>query len=167
MEIGLSLGSNLGDRLALLAEARSRILAIPGLALTAQAPVYETEPVSVAPAFDDLLYLNTVLIVESAVELPALSRALHAIEDQMGRRRTADRNSPRPIDIDIIYADGLSIVTGETIIPHPRWKERRFVVQPLADVRPGLVLPGEARTVKEIFRSLPEKERVTIFIKQW
>ena len=167
MEIGLSLGSNLGNRLASLIEARRRILAIPGLTLAAQAPVYETEPVGVAPAFGDLLYLNTVLIIESALELPVLSGELHAIEDQMGRRRTADRNSPRPIDIDIIYADGLSIVSEETIIPHPRWKDRRFVVQPLADVRPGLVLPGEARTVKEILRSIPEKERVTIFIKQW
>jgi 2-amino-4-hydroxy-6-hydroxymethyldihydropteridine diphosphokinase len=167
MEIGLSLGSNLGDRLAMLAEARRQILAIHGLALTAQAPVYETEPVGVASAFGDLLYLNTVLIVESALELPVLSREWHAIEDRMGRRRTADRNSPRPIDIDIIYADGLRIASEVLMIPHPRWKERRFVVQPLADVRPGLSLPGEKRTVLEVLRSLPERERVALFTKQW
>ena len=167
MEIGLSLGSNLGDRLALLAEARRRVLAIHGLALAAQAPVYETEPVGVAPAFGDLFYLNTVLIVEAALELPALSRQLHAIESQMGRRRTADLNSPRPIDIDIIYANGLSLVSEEIRVPHPRWKERRFVVQPLADVRPDLSLPGDPRSVSEVLRSLPEKERVTLFTKQW
>ena len=167
MEIGLSLGSNLGDRLALLAEARRRILAIPGLTLTAQASVYETEPVGVAPAFSELLYLNTVLIVESAPDVPALSRRLHAIEDRMGRRRGPDRNSPRPIDIDILYADGLRLATAEVRVPHPRWKERRFVVQPLAEVRPDLALPGEPRTVGEVLRSLPEGPRVACFTKQW
>jgi 2-amino-4-hydroxy-6-hydroxymethyldihydropteridine diphosphokinase len=167
MEIGLSLGTNLGDRLAMLTEARRRILAIAGVTLTAQAPVYETEPVGVAPAFSDLLYLNTALVVESLLEMHLLSRQLHAIEDAMGRRRGPDRNSPRPIDIDIIYADGLRIVTEDMRIPHPRWKERRFVVQPLADMRPDLVLPGESKTVSEVLRSLPEGEQVALFTKQW
>jgi 2-amino-4-hydroxy-6-hydroxymethyldihydropteridine diphosphokinase len=121
----------------------------------------------VAAAFEALLYLNTVLIVESATDLLPLSRQLHGIEDRMGRRRGPDRNGPRPIDIDILYANGLSLATAEVRVPHPRWKERRFVVQPLAEVRPDLALPGEPRTVSEVLRSLPERPRVTCFTKQW
>lgn len=155
MEIGLSLGSNLGDRLGSLREAAERIGALPGVRVVAAAPVYETEPVDASPEHAALKYLNSVLIIESSTDLDVLSEALHAIEDSLGRRRVADRNAPRTIDIDVIYADSARRRDGRLDLPHPRWAERRFVVQPLADVRPGLVVESGGMTVAERLKVLP------------
>ena len=103
MEIGLGLGSNLDHRLDYLREAVHRIDALPGTQILAKAPIYETEPVDVKPEYKPLEYLNTVIIIESTMPLPALSDAVHKIETDMGRVRTEDRNAPRPIDICLLY----------------------------------------------------------------
>jgi 2-amino-4-hydroxy-6-hydroxymethyldihydropteridine diphosphokinase len=161
MEIGLSLGSNLGDRLANLAEATRRILALPGVRRLAASPVYETDPVGVQPQYRHLAYLNAVLIVASDTPVETLAESLRGIEHDLGRRRGADRNAPRPIDIDILYAGQEQRATAALEIPHPRWAQRRFVVQPLADVRPGLVLPGSDRTIAQILAGLTDPGRVT------
>lgn len=158
MEIGLSLGSNLDHRLDNLREATNRIDALPGIQILAKAPIYETSPVEVKPEYSTLLFLNTVIIIESSMELSALSDALHKIEADMGRIRTEDRNAPRVIDIDVLYAGNIERADGVLDLPHPRWSQRRYVVQPLADVRPFLRLPGESRTVSEILTSLPLSE---------
>lgn len=162
MEIGLGLGSNLDRRLENLREAVRRIAMLPGTHLLAKAPVYETEPVDVRPEYRSLEYLNTVIIIESDMELQALSDAVHQIEADMGRVRTEDRNAPRVIDIDILYADGVQRADGLLDLPHPRWAQRRFVVQPLADVRPFLHLPGESRMISEVLETLPESN-ITLF----
>lgn len=155
MEIGLSLGSNLDHRLDNLREAVRRIGLLPGTHVTAKAPIYETEPVDVKPEYRPLEYLNTVIIIESTMELSALSDAVHQIESDMGRVRTEDRNAPRPIDIDILYAGNIRRADGILDLPHPKWAHRRFVLQPLADVRPFLRLPGEPRPVSEVLKTLP------------
>jgi len=155
MEIGLGLGSNLDHRLDNLREATKRITALPGTRLLAKAPIYETEPVDVKPEYKPLQYLNSVIIVESAMELMAFSDAIHKIEDEMGRIRTEDRNAPRTIDIDILYAGQITRADGTLDLPHPRLGHRRYVLQPLADVRPFLRLPGEARLVPDILKALP------------
>lgn len=155
MEIGLSLGSNLNHRLDNLREATSRVEALPGTRIVAKAPVYETEPVDVKQEYATLHYLNTVVIIETDMALADLSNAIHQIETDMGRVRTEDRNAPRVIDVDILYADNIKHANGILDLPHPRWAQRRFVVQPLADVRPHLRLPGDSRQVSEVLRSLP------------
>lgn len=155
MEIGFSLGSNLGDRLANLREAADRIQAFPGTAILARSRVYETAPVGVKPQYRDLAYLNAVLIVATDLPVEEVSLRIHAIETDMGRVRTEDRFAPRPIDIDILYAGGDIRDDDSLTLPHPRWAERRFVVQPLADVRPNLVIPGYGQTVARILAALP------------
>jgi 2-amino-4-hydroxy-6-hydroxymethyldihydropteridine diphosphokinase len=155
MEIGLSLGSNLDHRLENLREATQRIDSLPGVRVLAKAPIYETDPVDVKPEYATLQYLNTVIIIESSMELAALSDALHKIEADMGRVRTEDRNAPRVIDIDVLYAGSVVQTDGILDLPHPRWAKRRFVIQPLADVRPFLRLPGETRQVLDILKHLP------------
>lgn len=155
MEIGLSLGSNLNQRLDNLREATHRVGGLPGTRIAAKAPVYETEPVGVKQEYATLHYLNTVVIIETDMALADLSNAIHQIETDMGRVRTEDQNAPRVIDIDVLYADALQQADGILDLPHPRWAQRRFVVQPLADVRPQLRLPGECRPVSEILKSLP------------
>lgn len=155
MEIGLSLGSNLDQRLEHLRKATSLITALPGTHILAKAPIYETEPVDVKEEFRHLEYLNTVIIIESSMELGAFSDAIHKIETDMGRVRTEDRNAPRLIDIDILYAGNIERRDGILDLPHPKWAHRRFVIQPLADVRPFLHLPGEPRNISEVLKSLP------------
>jgi len=168
MEIGISLGSNMGDRLANLREARERISRLPGVRLTAVSPVYETEPVGVSPAYRHLRFLNAVVVAESEIEPARLLSLFRRIEEDMGRKRGADRNEPRPIDIDIIYADSLVERDGGDLnLPHPRWAERRFVVAPLADARPDLVLPGQTMSVKDILLTLPERPAVVLFSSEW
>jgi 2-amino-4-hydroxy-6-hydroxymethyldihydropteridine diphosphokinase len=167
MEIGLSLGSNLGDRLEHLRRAAQRISVLPGVRIVAAAPVYETEPVGVQPVHATLKYLNTVLVIDGPAELDALSDALHAIETDLGRRRSADRNAPRTIDIDLIYVGGVRRRDGKLDLPHPRWAERRFVLQPLADVRPDLRLPDGEGTVRERLAGLSADEGIVCWAKDW
>ena len=84
----------------------------------------------------------------------------------MGRHRGLDRFAPRAIDIDIIYVGDVHIESGGLVVPHPRWMERRFVVQPLADVRPDLFLPGAGRVVREVLGQL-KGEAVTRLDRSW
>ena len=167
MEIGLSFGSNHGDRLRNLREGRSRVAALAGVRVAAASPVYETEPVDVAEEFRGRSFLNAVLIAECAGDLRSFSSAIHAIEDAMGRVRGPDRNAPRVIDIDIIYAGNEHHCETTLTVPHPRWKERRFVLQPLADVRPDLVIPGELRSVRAVLASLPDTPAARLFCREW
>jgi 2-amino-4-hydroxy-6-hydroxymethyldihydropteridine diphosphokinase len=167
MEIGLSLGSNLGDRLLNLSQAREMIAGIPGLRILASSPVYTTAPVDVPPEFADLPFLNAVLVVSADVGVENLFDQCASIEKTMGRQQGAARNSPRPIDIDIIFAGTIMMKSGDGGIPHPRWVQRRFVVQPLADIRPDLLIPGESRTVMEVLLTLPPTPKVVLFLRNW
>ena len=167
MEIGLSLGSNLGDRLANLRAARQGVLSLPDVTGLAQSRVYETEPVGVAPAHRDETFLNAVIVIDSPTPVTELVDRFHALEAHLGRRRTDDRYAPRPADIDIVYAGTLTFETPALTIPHPRWKDRRFVVQPLADVRPDLIIPGESKPVRDVLLTLPPRPNVVLFCKDW
>jgi 2-amino-4-hydroxy-6-hydroxymethyldihydropteridine diphosphokinase len=166
-EFGLSLGSNLGDRLSFLRRARAALAALPKTRISISSPVYETEPVDVQSAYRDCAFLNAVVILSSSLEPDAMSYHVHRIEHELGRRREPDRNAPRVIDIDVLYVDARVINHKDLTVPHPRWLERRFVVQPLADVRPDIVLPGTVRTVREILLSLPTEADVVRFLKEW
>ena len=167
MEIGLSLGTNLGDRLAHLIQMKKQILAIPGVSLAAQSPVYETEPVDVPSEFCNLLFLNSVLIIETLISSHQLMNLFLFIEQKIGRVPSPVANTPRPADIDIIYAGQLHIEEDHIVIPHPRWAQRRFVVQPLSDVRPELHIPGQSATVSDVLARLQDPSRVTLFTKTW
>lgn len=167
VEVGLSLGSNLGDRLANLQNARERVAAIPGVKLLASSAVYETEPVDVPAEFADKPFLNAVIIVSCALDIRVLHKKLTAIEADMGRQRGPERNAPRPIDIDILYAGQECIADAGLAIPHPRWTKRRFVVEPLSDVRPDLKLPGEPQTVRDVLAAFPHESACDVCARNW
>ena len=167
MEIGFSLGSNLYNRKRLLMQAKTLLLSAPRTTFVDQSPIYETTPVDVKPEYQDMPYLNSVVIVESGMPLESWLSYIGKIEDSLGRERSDDRNAPRPIDVDIIYAGDQIIDGGRLVVPHPRWAERRFVVQPLCDVRPDLVLPEAHKPVSEILRTLPPDEGLSVFDVQW
>lgn len=168
VEAGFSLGSNLGDRLGFLRAARDRLAAVPGARLVAQSPVYETDPVGVKPEYRDLKYLNAVVVIAAPMDAPAWLGALSAIELDLGRRRGDDRYAPRTIDIDLVYHGDAAVEGGGLVVPHPRWAQRLFVVRPLADVRPALVLPGNGRSVGDTVAALAgSPEKVWLFADAW
>ena len=155
MEAVLSLGSNLGDRPVWLARARDALAASAGIHITACSLVYETEPVDVSEAFAQQLYLNQAVIVETTLDARSFSDTVHAIETRLGRTRGPLPNQPRTVDIDIITFGGLRSDAPDLTLPHPRARTRRFVLQPLADLRPDMIFPGESLTVAELLRALP------------
>jgi len=164
MEIGLSLGANLGNRLLQLQAAKKQIIARKGVSFVAQSPVYETEPVEVSPGDCKLYFFNAVIIIETALPIPELIARFKSVEHELGRRPTRKSNASRLMDIDIIYAGNLRVESEDITVPHPRWFKRRFVVQPLSDVRPDLVIPAQTITVHEILRTLPDKHRVILSV---
>lgn len=130
MRVVIGLGSNVGDRLANLREATSRIAAL-GTVL-ARSSIYETAPVG-GPAQAD--FLNAALLVEYMESASALLAALQSIEHHLGRVRT-ERWGPRTIDLDILWIDGEAIETPDLVVPHPRLGERAFALAPLLEVAP-------------------------------
>jgi 2-amino-4-hydroxy-6-hydroxymethyldihydropteridine diphosphokinase len=168
MEIGFSLGSNLYNRKRLLMQAKNLLLSAPRTRFVDQSPIYETTPVDVKPEYQDMAYLNSIVIVDSELPVESWLSYIGKIEKNLGRERDeADRNAPRPIDVDIIYVDGQTIDSGGLEVPHPRWAERRFVVQPLCDVRPNLVLPETHQPVSQVLSSLPPDEGLSVFENRW
>lgn len=155
MHFGIALGSNLGDRVDNLrrgvALLRERVA---GLRITGAGRVYETKPVDCAPGTQ--AFLNTVLEVEADLTPQQLHAQLKAVEQQLGRPEKRERNSPRTLDLDLLYADDVITTDPELILPHPRLHLRRFVLQPLADIRPRLHLPGLADTVAALLQRLPD-----------
>ena len=135
----LSLGSNLGDRTANLRSAVER-LSQRCLLVKAISSVYETQPVGATeqPVPD---YLNCVIAAETNLEPDALLKCTQAVE-QAGGREPSFRWGPRTIDIDILWYDGMEIATDDLAIPHPRMLERAFVMIPLNEIAPDLLLPG-------------------------
>jgi quinolinate synthase len=140
----LGLGSNLGDRDALLSRARALAAALPGTSLTAASGLYETAPIG-GPEQGD--FLNQVVEIETTLLPRELLAAVQAIEIELGRAREV-RWGPRTVDLDILWYDGFAGAEPDLQVPHPRLEERRFVLDPLAELAPSLVLPS-GRTVAD------------------
>lgn len=165
IEYGLSLGSNLGRRRHNLRMARRRLAEFADV--LAVSPLYETEPVDVPEAHRKRRFLNAVIIVASALSPEHLLRRLRRIERELGRGARRPKNAPRTIDLDILYAGRLRRRAPRLTIPHPLWSQRRFVLRPLADVRPNLRIPGDRRTVREVLLSLPKTPKVILCTRIW
>jgi quinolinate synthase len=140
----LGLGSNQGDSERILERARERLHALPGTRVTAVSRLYRSAPVG-GPEQPD--YLNQVVAVETTTEPALLLQEVRRIEADLGRERTV-RWGPRTLDIDILWYHGPAVSTDDLQIPHPRMGERRFVLEPLAELAPHLVLP-DGTTVRE------------------
>ena len=130
-----------------------------------QSRVYETEPVGTGP--DAGPFLNAVIEVEFGADPFALLAALRSIESSLGRPTRYPRNAPRTLDLDILYASDLVLNDATLILPHPRLHQRRFVLAPLNDIRPALLLPGQTRSVAELLASLDDASAVTVFANAW
>jgi len=139
----VGLGSNMGDKAANISKALALLDATPGVRVVRAAPCYRTAPIGF-PGQD--WFINTVAEVET--ELPPLDllKLLLTLEDRLGRVR-GTRWGPRTIDLDLLVYGREEINTHELVIPHPRMHERAFVMVPLADLAPGMEIPGRGKTV--------------------
>jgi 2-amino-4-hydroxy-6-hydroxymethyldihydropteridine diphosphokinase len=153
----LSLGSNLGDREAHLLEALDRLKAA-GIHTLRRSSIYETEPQGLP---NQPWFLNMVVEVETELFPRLLLARAQAIELGMGRRREVSKG-PRPIDIDILLFGNYVIRTRELQVPHPRMSERRFVLEPLAELAPDLLHPANGKTVREMLADVQ-----TQIVKPW
>jgi 2-amino-4-hydroxy-6-hydroxymethyldihydropteridine diphosphokinase len=176
MRTGIALGSNLGDRMANLRAARKEIVDLvrqrtdsPGRANVKSpmrsSPIYETEPVDCEP--DAGKFLNAVLEIDYDGDPSALLEQLVRVEESLGRKRDHARNVSRKIDIDLLYADDLSVENERLQLPHPRLHQRKFVLQPLADIRPDLTLPNQTKTVRELLAQIEDSTKVICFAEKW
>ena len=128
----------------MLREACGLLAELPRTSVTRSSGLYKTAPVG-GPEQDD--YLNQVVEIRTALSPRRLLEAIGRIEVVLGRERLV-RWGPRSIDVDILWYDGSSVAEADLEVPHPRIEERRFVLEPLAELAPGLVLPS-GRTVEE------------------
>jgi len=141
----LALGSNLGDREANLARARE-LLETAEVRITRASSIYETEPRDVV---DQPWFLNQVMEVETSLLPRQLLKRVQKIEREMGRKRMVDKG-PRVIDLDILLYGTAVVRTPGLEIPHPRMAERRFVLEPMAELAPELRHPVAMRTMREM-----------------
>jgi len=176
MRTGIALGSNLGDRMANLRAARKAIVDLvrqrtdsPGRANVKlpmrSSPIYETEPVDCEP--DAGKFLNAVLEIEYDGDPSELLEQLVRVEESLGRKRDHTRNISRKIDIDLLYAGDLSVENERLQLPHPRLDQRKFVLQPLADIQPDLTLPNQTKTVRELLAQIEDSTKVICFAEKW
>ena len=167
MKTGFSLGSNVGNRLRQLSQAKTWLLMDPKVRLVDQSAVYETEPVDVKDEYRSMKFLNAVLLADSPYTAEEWLPRVKRIEEMLKRSRTDDRNAPRTIDVDILFCGDQVLDDDLLQVPHPRWAERRFVVEPLADVCPELVLPGETLPVANLLARMPDSGEVRLFTDKW
>ncbi len=166
MRAGIAFGSNLGDRLANLKAGRQEVVRLPGVELPiAASAVYETEPVDCAAGTRK--FLNAVIEIGYAGAGEELLRELRNIENANGRSAAHERNAPRTLDLDLLYFGGVKISQPDLQLPHPRMLDRRFVLEPLVEIRPDLILPGESVTVAELLRRLPDATPLVQFTPEW
>lgn len=146
----VAFGSNLGDRHRNIADAAAQVA--PLLLSFRLSSIIETAPVG-AGLEQDPLYLNAVGVGESSLSPRELLEALLAIEAAAGRTRPHP-GAPRTLDLDLILAGDQIVDEADLQVPHPRFRERRFVLEPLAELEPGLRDPVTGLTILELLRRL-------------
>ncbi len=148
----VGLGSNLGDRFATIREAVRRLKRVPGVSVPRVSTLRETAPVGVA---EQPPFWNGVAEVACAVEPEELLEHLLRIEKELGRVR-AKRWGPRTIDLDLLLFGSRRVRSERLTVPHPRLTERRFVLEPLAELCPERIVPGTRRSVARHLELLGE-----------
>ena len=147
----IALGSNLGDRELFLGKALGALEEMPDLRVGLVARVLENPAVGGPP--DSPPFLNTVAEIQTSLGPKALLEQLLKVEQLLGRERR-EKWGPRTIDLDLLIHGDSIVQSEDLILPHPRLHERRFVLQPLAEIAPVLIVPGLGKTVSELLAAL-------------
>ena len=143
MRLGyLGLGSNVGDRRASL-QAAVEELWVHGVPVIESSSIYETEPVGEVP--DQREFLNACVRIETELEPEPLLDECKAVERVLGRAPGGVRHGPRPIDVDVLLLEGIEYESERLRLPHRECTTRRFVLVPLLELDPELVVPGAGR----------------------
>lgn len=150
----LSLGSNVGDRAAHLRDAQARLATLGRV--VAVSSFYETEPLEFTA---QPWFLNCALALETDLAPQELMKGILRIEEKMGRRRL-QKKGPRSIDIDILLVADAIMESKTLTLPHPAMDQRRFVLQPMAEIAPEATHPVLKKTVRELLDALPAGQAV-------
>lgn len=146
----VALGSNLGDSRRYLGEAIEAMARLPSTRVTARSRLYRTPPWGM---LEQPPFLNAAVRLDTGLAAGELLDALLAIERAAGRTREGERWGPRTLDLDLLHMEGVRMADARLTLPHPRIAERAFVLLPLADLAPGLDLPGQGK-VAELLAAL-------------
>lgn len=156
LRAGIAMGSNIEPCLERLQAAREFLTTLHEGGPFLMSSIYITEPVDCAPGTP--AFRNAVAEISTSLEPRELMQLLQAYEVSQGRPPDHGRNTPRTIDLDLLYLGDLTSSDPEILLPHPRATERAFVIVPLAEIRPGLVLPGQSETVEILSSRLNAKD---------
>jgi 2-amino-4-hydroxy-6-hydroxymethyldihydropteridine diphosphokinase len=156
----ISLGSNLGDSRRIILDAIVRLQKFSNRPLL-KSSLWQTSPVNCPPG--SLMFVNAVIRLAPRVgETPeSLLQKLRALEKEFGRPPKKVLNEPRSLDLDLIAFGTETRNSPELILPHPRAHLRRFVLQPLSEIAPDFILPGQSKTISQLLAELPDEEIVT------
>lgn len=153
--VALSLGSNLDQPESQVRQALNRIEQV--FTNFRASPLYLTQPVG-GPNQPD--FVNACAVIETSLEPLGLLTYFHKLEQEFGRVPAAERNQPRTLDIDLILYGNRVETDADLTIPHPRFHERRFVLEPLAQIAPQLVDPSSGKTIRQLLIECPDRHRV-------
>lgn len=155
----IGLGSNVGDCELNLLRAVAELGKLPGSRVTALSSFFDTEPVGMACGES---FLNAVVKLESSLSVEDLLRQLMRIETEIFVRKRSGGLDPRRMDLDLLfYGDKVVHTPPELVIPHPRLHNRRFVLEPLAEIAPGFIHPLLGKSVSSLLAELDDSSRVT------
>ena len=165
MRTAVALGSNLGDRLENLQAARRQLLELDGCRRPILLLEIQTEPVDCER--DASKFLNAVVEFDYDGDPGQLLEQVARIEESLGRKRDHQKNVSRKIDIDVLYCGDRQIDNERLQVPHPRMHLRKFVLQPLTDIRPDLILPNQRKTIRQLLAASDESGDVVGVMNRW
>ena len=156
----ISLGSNLGDSQKIILDAMARLENFSAEPIL-KSSLWQTEPVNCPP--DSPKFVNAVVgLAPKENETPeSLLKKLRELETEFGRMPKKNLNEPRPLDLDLIAFGNETRNSPELILPHPRAHLRKFVLQPLSEIAPDLILPNQTKTVSQLLAELQSNELLT------
>ncbi len=152
----VGLGSNIGDRLFYLQQSLKLLNRDPLISLMVSSRIYETEPVGGPPQGQ---FLNAACSLQTSLPPVLLLRRLLRVEQELGRERRR-RWGPRTVDLDLLMYGRIIMYTPALMLPHPRMLIRSFVLAPLLDIAPDVIVPGTDRTIRQCYRDLGIGERL-------
>ena len=165
MRAGIGLGSNLGDRGRTLREAIARLRELSDAPERDRvSSLYETQPVGCAPGTPP--FLNAVMEIETELAPLTLLARLQDLEQASGRPAVRAKNEPRQLDLDLLYLGNLTLNDQQLQLPHPLLAVRLFVLAPLAEIVPDLILPDQRQSIQELARAQTNSKSEIIIISK-